>query len=178
MRPCGGFTPDMMNFAHSTNVYKIWADMIAFDHSETTVGEHNFCAFAGRRDGKRFVLSDQELMKKYYPAMRMTERIPDALSDAMGNRMYVAVFPSTAKLKVFYQDALAEVQPTPAKKPEKPAVKEKKPPAKGKKPAAKAKTVAEPPARAADKPAAPVGKAKKPAAKVKTPAVKATTKQK
>ena len=31
MRPCGGFTPDMMNFAHSTNVYKIWADMIALD---------------------------------------------------------------------------------------------------------------------------------------------------
>ena len=33
MRPCGGFTPDMINFAHSTDVYKIWADMIAFDHS-------------------------------------------------------------------------------------------------------------------------------------------------
>ena len=30
MRPCGGFTPDMINFARSTNVYKIWADMIAF----------------------------------------------------------------------------------------------------------------------------------------------------
>ena len=27
MRPCGGFTPDMINFALSTNVYKIWADM-------------------------------------------------------------------------------------------------------------------------------------------------------
>lgn len=25
MRPCGGFTPDMINFARSTNVYKIWA---------------------------------------------------------------------------------------------------------------------------------------------------------
>ena len=24
MRPCGGFTPDMINFARSTNVYKIW----------------------------------------------------------------------------------------------------------------------------------------------------------
>ena len=26
MRPCGGFTPDMINFSRSTNVYKIWAD--------------------------------------------------------------------------------------------------------------------------------------------------------
>ena len=55
MRPCGGFSPDMMNFANSTNVYKIWADMIAFDHSTVEDGPHAFCAFAGRRDGKAFV---------------------------------------------------------------------------------------------------------------------------
>ena len=29
MRPPGGFTPDMMNFAHSTDVFQIWADMVA-----------------------------------------------------------------------------------------------------------------------------------------------------
>ena len=40
MRPCGGFTPDMINFANSTNVYKIWADMIAFGSTEMPVGEH------------------------------------------------------------------------------------------------------------------------------------------
>ena len=28
MRPAGGYTPDMMNYAHSTDVYTIWADMI------------------------------------------------------------------------------------------------------------------------------------------------------
>ena len=62
MRPCGGFTPDMINFAHSTNVYKIWADMIAFGRSDMPVGEHSFCAFAGRRDGKNFVLDHRALM--------------------------------------------------------------------------------------------------------------------
>ena len=65
MRPCGGFTPDMMNFANSTNVYKIWADMIAFDHSTLETGEHAFCAFAGRRDGKPFVYDHEAIMKKY-----------------------------------------------------------------------------------------------------------------
>lgn len=182
MRPCGGFTPDMINFAHSTNVYKIWADMLAFDHSETPVGEHNFCAFAGRRDGKNFALSDSELMQKYYPAMRMTERIPDALADAMGNRMYVAVFPTTAKLEAFYRDALAEVKPAPAKKAAKPAAKGKKPAAKAKKaPAQSKKPTPKPVVAPAAKTAAvvkepvakPAVKAKKPAAKVKAPAVKA-----
>ena len=31
MRPAGGYTPDMMNFAHSTDVYTIWADMVLYD---------------------------------------------------------------------------------------------------------------------------------------------------
>lgn len=106
MRPCGGFTPDMINFAHSTNVYKIWADMIAFGRSDMPVGEHAYCAFVGRRDGKDFVLSHQEVMEKYAPQMRMVERIPDALSGAMGNQMYVAVFPTKEELDQFYADAL------------------------------------------------------------------------
>ncbi len=106
MRPCGGFTPDMMNFAHSTSVYKIWADMIAFDRSTVPEGEHAFCAFAGRRDGKDFVLSHEQLLEKYADQLRMVERIPDVLADAMGNQMYVAVFPTEAKLKAFYKDVL------------------------------------------------------------------------
>ena len=106
MRPCGGFTPDMMNFAHSTDVYKIWADMIAFDHSTTSEGPHAFCAFAGRRDGKSFALSDDELIGKYASQMRMVTRIPDALSGAMGNRMFLAVFPTKEEMDAFYFDAL------------------------------------------------------------------------
>ena len=106
MRPCGGFTPDMMNFAHSTSVYKIWADMIVFDHSTVPEGEHAFCAFAGRRDGKNFVLSHEDILKKYAAQLRMVDRIPDVLADAMGNQMYVAVFPTEAKLKAFYRDVL------------------------------------------------------------------------
>lgn len=47
MRPSGGFTPDMINFARETDVYKIWADMVAYDSTQKTVGAHHFCAFAG-----------------------------------------------------------------------------------------------------------------------------------
>ena len=105
MRPCGGFTPDMINFAHSTNVYKIWADMIAFDKSEKEVGEHFYCGFIGRRDGKDFKLSHEELLNKYRGQMKMVERIPDALSGAMGNQMYVANFPTKEEMDQFYYDA-------------------------------------------------------------------------
>ena len=106
MRPCGGFSPDMMNFANSTNVYKIWADMIAFDRSTMPEGKHAFCAFAGRRDGKDFVMDHQAIMDKYGAQMKMVERIPDALADAMGNQMYMATFPTQQEMDAVYSDLL------------------------------------------------------------------------
>ena len=105
MRPCGGFSPDMMNFANSTDVYKIWADMIAFDSTQKPCGEKRFCAFAGRRDGKNFRLTHDQLVSKYASQMRMVTRIPDALAGAMGNQMYVAVFPTEEEMQAFYADA-------------------------------------------------------------------------
>ena len=107
MRPCGGFTPDMINFARSTNVYKIWADMIAFGGTDMPVGEHFYCPFAGRRDGKHFVYSHEQIMQKYQQNMRMVDRIPDALSGAMGNQMYVATFSTREGMEQFYSDVLA-----------------------------------------------------------------------
>ena len=106
MRPCGGFTPDMINFAHSTNVYKIWADMIAYDSSLMPVGEHAYCAFLGRRDSKNYRISHEELIEKYQDQMRMVERIPDAFSGAMGNQMYVANFPTEEEMNEFYREAV------------------------------------------------------------------------
>ena len=106
MRPSGGFSPDMMDFAHSTDVYKIWADMIAFDKSTMPEGEHNFCAYAGRRDGKEFVYSHEDIMRLYGPQMKMVGRIPDVLAGAMGNQMYVANLPTQEALDQFYRDVL------------------------------------------------------------------------
>ena len=106
MRPCGGFSPDMMNFANSTDVYKIWADMIAFDSTQKPQGEHNYCAFAGRRDGKNFVYSDDALREKYAAQLKMVDRVPDALSGAMGNMMFVGLFPTEEAMNAFYADAV------------------------------------------------------------------------
>ncbi len=108
MRPSGGFSPDMMNFANSTDVYKIWADMIAFNASTKPVGEHAFCGFAGLRDGRPLAMSHEDIMEKYGAQMKMVARIPDALSGAMGNQMYLANFPTEEELNTFFADVTRE----------------------------------------------------------------------
>ena len=104
MRPAGGFTPEMYNYSQETDVYKIWADMVAFDCNTKPIGNHHYCGFYGRRDGKNFKMDDYEVMRKYGPQMVMWGRIPDALSGAMANQMYVALFDTEEELMAFYAD--------------------------------------------------------------------------
>ncbi len=106
MRPAGGYTPEMYNYAYETDVYKIWADMVAFDQNTKPIGKHRYCAFCSRRDGKHFVLDDQGIMRKYADKLKMWGRVPDALSSAMANQMYVAIFDTEEEMNVFFRELL------------------------------------------------------------------------
>ncbi len=108
MRPCGGYTPDMYNFACETDVYKIWADMVAFNESTKPLGKRQYCAFCGRRDGQSYAMDHDGVMAKYGEHMKMQGRIPDALSGAMGNTMYVANFDTEDELWAYYKDLMTK----------------------------------------------------------------------
>ena len=88
MRPAGGYTPDTINYAHSTDVYKIWADMVAFGESRTELGTQLYCAFASRRDIYEYVHSHEDVLSRYCDRMVMCERMPELFSAAMGQQMY------------------------------------------------------------------------------------------
>ena len=99
MRPAGGYTPDMMNFAHSTNVYQIYADMVACDSRREPEGpEHYYCVYASRKDGHTYTHTHEEIMARYGANMVMQEEMPPMNWPQMGRYMY------TARLKT-YEDA-------------------------------------------------------------------------
>lgn len=111
MRPCGGFTPDMLNFANSTDVYKRWADMIVYDRNfkkPEEIQEHYYCPFAGRRDNKHYIHSHEDILKKYKNSLCMEERMPDVLAPAMGNQTYIAKFPTKEAMMEFYDYVFAQ----------------------------------------------------------------------
>lgn len=91
MRPAGGYTPDMMNYALSTDVYQIWADMVTSDRRLLPdSGNHHFCVYASRRDCYHYVHTHEEILSRYGSRIVMNGRMPDILSGAMGNQMYTA----------------------------------------------------------------------------------------
>ncbi len=96
MRPAGGYTPDMMDFAHSTDVYKIYADMVASDvRTLPEPEEHFYCVYASRKDGHSYVRTHEEIMARYGANMVMQEEMPPMNWPQMGRYMY------TAKLRTF-----------------------------------------------------------------------------
>ena len=109
MRPSGGFSADMFNFANSTDVYKIWADMVAYDRSTVSSEgrEHFYCCFCGRRDGKNFAMDHAAIMAKYGDRIKMVQRIPKALSGAMADMMYLANMRTEEEKAAYYRDLLA-----------------------------------------------------------------------
>lgn len=91
MRPAGGYTPDMMNYAHSTDVYQIWADMVTCDKRILPESEkHHFCVYASRRDTHQYRYTHEEILARYGERIVMCERMPEIMSGAMGNQMYTA----------------------------------------------------------------------------------------
>jgi len=102
MRPAGGYTPDMMNFAHSTDVYQIWADMVAFGERHKGEGEQYFCAYASRRDSCQYKHSHGDVLAAYGPSMVMCDRMPAALSGALGDQVYMARFLTKKEIEPFF----------------------------------------------------------------------------
>ena len=91
MRPAGGYTPDMMDFAHSTDVYQIYADMVAFDERRVPESPaHAYCVYASRKDGHTYARTHEEIMAKYGSRMMMQEEMPPMNWPQMGRYMYTA----------------------------------------------------------------------------------------
>ena len=106
MRPGGGYTPDIINYAHNISTFKIWADMVAFDR-RTTPDPHDdyFCTYVGRRDSVRYAYDHQALIDKYGYAMMMTPHIDKALAGAIGEQAYIARFRTEEERDAFLADA-------------------------------------------------------------------------
>ena len=104
MRPSGGCSPDMMNYANHVDVYEIWADMICGRPVSAAPAHTVNCAFVGRRNKKRYALSHTDVLKKY--ADRLTEYGPvdRALAPAMGDFRYIACFDSEEEVYAYMKD--------------------------------------------------------------------------
>ncbi len=103
MRPPGGLTPDMMNYAHSTDVFQIWADMVAFGERRKDFGEQFYCAYVGRRDVHSYKHSHQDIMQRYGDRISLCTRMSAALADDLGDQVYIARLPKRRDIDEYFR---------------------------------------------------------------------------
>ena len=102
MRPAGGYTPDLINFSQSVNCYQIYADVMAFNENrqDLTMPKY-YAACASRRDWVSYQNDDPVVLEKYRNNICNYGRYPDILSDAMGNRFFMAKFDTLEEVEEF-----------------------------------------------------------------------------
>ena len=101
MRPPGGYTPDMMNYANDINVYLIYAAM-CMNNANTYVSDRPYHAvYAGRRNKFAYANDPAEIYTYYGQNIVMHDRMPDLLSEAMGNEFYIGRFRTVEECKAF-----------------------------------------------------------------------------
>lgn len=116
MRPPGGYTPDMMNFANDINVYSIYANMAMFNHGIYETTRPYYCVYVGKRDGLDYKNSDAAIYSKYGSNICMHERMPDILGKAMGNDMFIARFRDKKSMNEFAAFVYEKNKPVKGKK--------------------------------------------------------------
>lgn len=104
MRVPGGYTPDLINYAYSIDIYQIWADVIAFDENRQEQRfKKQYACYVGRRNYVRYKNYYEAIVEKYKNHLVLNQGMPDVLSDAMGNYFFMAKFTNKEDMDEFIE---------------------------------------------------------------------------
>ncbi len=107
MRVPGGYTPDMIDFAYSLDIYKIWADVMCFDENREYIGfPRMYCAYIGRRFNGSYVHSVNNIKQKYHNNVCYYDNNPHILADAMGDYFVMAKFDTMSEVEDYVKFSL------------------------------------------------------------------------
>ncbi|MEJ7734025.1 MAG: ATP-grasp domain-containing protein [Polyangiaceae bacterium] len=107
VRPPGGFTTDMMNYAGDIDVYALWAAVIAGDSPGAVEYERRFhVAHAGRRQARSYRHPHDALLPMLGATLLETRAVPPAFAATMGDVAYLLRHPDLDAVRA----AIADVQ--------------------------------------------------------------------
>jgi hypothetical protein len=94
LRPPGGLTTDMFNYACDFDIYNGWASLIAgrgFPYPDYT--HKYFCCYASRKNNRLYKHNEQEILSAFGECVRHHEPISGIFSRALGDYGYIVRSP-------------------------------------------------------------------------------------
>jgi biotin carboxylase len=98
MRPPGGLTMDMFNYANNIDLYREWANIVVFDRFTADFCRPYHCSFVGRRFQHHYVHSHDELLNMLGPLIVHHEPINSTFGVALGDYGYLVRSPDVQEI--------------------------------------------------------------------------------
>ncbi len=89
MRPPGGWTVDMFNYANDFDLYREWANVVVNGRFDAIVTRQYNVVYASRRDGRNYVMSHQDVLREFRDLIVQEARMEAVIAVAMGDQGYV-----------------------------------------------------------------------------------------
>ncbi len=89
MRPPGGFTTDMFNYACDIDIYRAWARLLVHDERVLEYERKYHCTYASRKNGIPYRNSHEEIMARFNQEIVNVVSVPGVFSSALGDVGYI-----------------------------------------------------------------------------------------
>ncbi len=99
MRPPGGLTMDMFNYANDADLYQEWANMVTGRPVRTSYARPYFCGFAGRKPWTRYRRSHEEVMAACGQHIVHFEHMSPIFHHVLGDASYIVRSPDLEDVK-------------------------------------------------------------------------------
>ena len=103
-RPAGGFTIDVYNYAHSIDLYKGYAAIVAGKNFPSTHLKPLFCLATSRRASTNYAYAESDLLEKYKDNFKVKKDMPAAFAELQGDYLYILTTPSREQMKQMISD--------------------------------------------------------------------------
>ena len=103
-RPAGGFTIDVYNFAHSLDLYRGYAAIVAGEEFPASDFEAQYCLATSRRANAHYVYSEEDLLAKYGQQFKVKKIMPAAFAELQGDYLYMLTTPSRQEMEQMIAD--------------------------------------------------------------------------
>lgn len=110
MRPPGGLTVDMFNYANDIDFYREWANVVVHDRFEAALSRPYCCLYVSRRDGRPYARSHADVLHDFGPLIVAEARMDSVFSAAIGDQGYILRGPELEPLV----EAAHQIQAPPA----------------------------------------------------------------
>jgi phosphoribosylaminoimidazole carboxylase (NCAIR synthetase) len=98
MRPPGGMTTDMFNYACDVDVYREWANIIVHNHFTTDYTRKYHCCYVGRKLNRRYAHSHEQVISYLGDKLLHHENISGIFSAALGDYGYLVRSPDLGEV--------------------------------------------------------------------------------